>query len=415
VSKRRVVVTGLGTVNPLSGNTVDTWEKLVAGQNGIDYITLFDTAEHKSKIGGEVKNLDTSEFNNKELKQLDRYAQLSLIAAKEAVEDSKFIHSENFDPYLSGCITGVGMGGLRTVQDQCEVLTVKGPKRISPFTIPMMLPNIAALHIAAKHNLKGINFTCSSACASGNHALGTAFRSIQYGDADIIVSGGVESCINPISVAAFSNMKALSRSMDPKNASRPFDMDRDGFVIAEGAGFLVLEEYEHAVARSAKIYAEIVGYGATSDAYHVTAPDPEGEAGVKAFQLAIKDAGITPSDIQYISAHGTSTHLNDKIETLIISKVFGGGSKNISINSTKSMIGHSLGAAAGIEALVCCKTIETGIIHPTINLKNPAPDCYLDYTPGSAVKRNVKYALSNSLGFGGHNGVLVFKKINTHF
>ena len=412
MSKRRVVVTGLGTVNPLSNNTEETWNKLINGVNGIDFISLFEARDYKSKIAGEVKNLDTSEFNSKELRQLDRYAVLSLIAAKEAIEDSKFRLSGNFDPYYSGCITGVGIGGLKTIQDQSVMLHTNGSKRISPYTIPMMLSNIAALHIASKHNLKGINFTCSSACASGNHALGTAFRSIQYGDADVIVSGGVEASINPLAIAAFSNMKALSKNNDPMNASRPFDKERDGFVIAEGSGFLVLEEYEHALSRNAKIYAEIVGYGATSDAFHVTAPDPEGKAGIKAFQMAIKDAEINSDKIEYISAHGTSTSLNDKIETLIIDRVFGDRAKNISINSTKSMIGHTLGAAAGIEGLVCCKTIETGIVHPTINLKTPDSQCHLNYTLDSAVKRKINYALSNSLGFGGHNGVLIFKHMS---
>jgi len=308
-------------------------------------------------------------------------------------------------------MVATGIGGMESFEIEAVKLSQKGPKRISPFFIPKMIANIASAEIAIKYNFRGLNFNIASACASANHALGTAFRSLQYGDADIMLAGGSEASVTPLSVAGFSAMKALStRNDEPLKACRPFDKERDGFVMAEGAGILVLEELEHAKKRGAKIYAEIVGYGATCDAFHVTAPAENGEGGARAMQLALNDAKITADKIDYINAHGTSTPLNDKNETAAIKTVFGKHAKNLKVNSTKSMTGHTLGAAAGIEAIACCKSLETGKIHPTTNYENPDPECDLDYVPNKAIEHKVDYALSNSLGFGGHNGVIIFKK-----
>ncbi len=411
--KRRVVITGLGTINGLGKNVDKTWEGLINGKSGIDRITHFDASEFPSQIASEVKDYEpTAYFAKKDAKKLDLYTQYAIIAATEAIEDSGFLENENFDAFRTGCITGVGIGGMISIEEEAFKLFGKGQKRISPHFIPKMISNIAAAHIAIKFGLKGINFNCTSACASANHAIGASFRTIQYGDANIVVAGGSEASVTPLAVAGFANMKALSTfNEDPKKACRPFDKNRDGFIIGEGAGFIVLEEYEHAIKRGAKIYAEVVGYFASDDAYHVTAPATDGVAGIYAMQHAIKDANIEPDKIDYINAHGTSTPPNDRTESLIINKVFGEYAKNIKVNSTKSMIGHTLGAAAGIEAIVCCKTIQSGIIHPTVNQENPDPDCNLNYVPNTAIEQNVNYALSNSLGFGGHNSVVVFKKI----
>ncbi|NLM89883.1 MAG: beta-ketoacyl-ACP synthase II, partial [Candidatus Cloacimonetes bacterium] len=317
----------------------------------------------------------------------------------------------SFNPDRTGVITGAGIGGILTFEEECIKNYTQGPRRISPFFIPKMIGNIAAAHISIENNFKGINFNVMSACASANHALGTAFRSIQYGDADIILSGGTEAAVTPLSVGGFSAMRALStRNNEPQKASRPFDAERDGFVMSEGAAILVLEELEHALARGAKIYAELVGYGASEDAFHITAPTEDGEGSSRAMLMAIQDAGLKPKDIDYINAHGTSTPLNDKGETISIKNVFGDYAYQVKINSTKSMVGHMLGAAAGIEAIVCIKSIETGIIHPTINLTHPDPECDLDYTPNQAVKHIVNIALSNSLGFGGHNSAIIIKR-----
>ena len=413
MSKKRVVVTGIGTINAVGHNVKETWQNLLDGKSGIARITHFDTEDFASKIGAEVKNFDATNYlTKKEIKKIDLYAIYAIIAASEAIADSGFTKDENYDPYKAGCITGAGIGGMLAFEDEVRKLVAKGPKRVSPHFIPKMICNIGAAHIAIKNNLKGINFNCSSACASANHAIGTSFRAIQYGDADIIVTGGSEASVTPLAVAGFANMKALStRNDDPQKASRPFDKERDGFVVGEGAGILVLEEYEHAKNRGAKIYAELVGYAATDDSYHVTAPAPDGNAGIVAIQNALSDANIGIKDIDYINAHGTSTPPNDRTETLIIRKVFGEYADSINVNSTKSMTGHCLGGAAAIEAIVCCKSIETGEIHPTINLENPDPDCDLNYTPNTKIKRNVKFALSTSLGFGGHNATIIFKKI----
>jgi len=411
MNKRRVVITGIGAITPVGHNVAQTWESLVNGVSGVDLISKFDYSNLPVHIAAEVKNYDPEEhFDHKEVKKLDLYTQFAMIAAREAIADAGLIPG-SFNPDRTGVITGAGIGGILTFEEECIKNYTQGPRRISPFFIPKMIGNIAAAHISIENNFKGINFNVMSACASANHALGTAFRSIQYGDADIILSGGTEAAVTPLAVGGFSAMRALStRNNEPQKASRPFDAERDGFVMSEGAAILVLEELEHALARGAKIYAELVGYGASEDAFHITAPTEDGEGSSRAMLMAIQDAGLKPKDIDYINAHGTSTPLNDKGETISIKNVFGDYAYQVKINSTKSMVGHMLGAAAGIEAIVCIKSIETGIIHPTINLTHPDPECDLDYTPNQAVKHIVNIALSNSLGFGGHNSAIIIKR-----
>ncbi len=409
--KRRVVITGMGTINSL-GNTVNEfWNKLIKGESGIERITKFDLDDqYPSKIAGEVKNFNPNQyFDRKRLKKLDLYSVFALYTAKQAIEQSGFLSS--YDPDRVGVLVATGIGGMYTFEKETEKFILKGPRRVSPFFIPKMISNAGSAEIAIEWNLRSVNFNIASACASANHAIGTAFRTIQYGDADIMVTGGVEASVTPLTVAGFSSMKALSTKNDePHKACRPFDAERDGFILAEGSGIIILEELTHAKKRGAHIIAEVVGYGATCDAYHITAPAPNGEGGARAIQVALKDANLTPDDVHYINAHGTSTPLNDKNETIAFKTVFGENAYKLKINSTKSMVGHSLGAAAGIEAIVCCKTIETGIIHPTINLEHPDPDCDLDYVPNKAIEQKVDVAVSNALGFGGHNGVIIFKR-----
>lgn len=410
--KKRVVITGLGTINSVGKNLEETWENLLKGISGIDNIKAFEaTDEYSSKIAGEVKDFDPTVYMDKRrARKIDRYTQFALVTAFEAFKDAG-LDKFDFDSNRAGAIISSGIGGMKTFEEEAKKIVVKGPKRISPFFIPKMISNIASAEVAIDLNLKAVNFCITSACASANHALGTAFRTIQYGDADIILSGGSEASVTPLAVAGFSAMRALStRNDEPEKACRPFDQDRDGFIMAEGAGILVLEELQHALNRNAKIYAEIVGYGATCDAFHITAPAEAGEGGARAVKQALADAGIKPEDINYINAHGTSTPLNDPNEAKAYKSVFGEYINNLKINSTKSMIGHTLGAAAGIEAIVCCKSIETGMIHPTINLDNPDPECDLNFVTDKAEEYDIEYALSNSLGFGGHNGVLIFRK-----
>ena len=411
MNKRRVVITGIGTITPVGHNVTQTWESLINGVSGVDLITKFDSSKLPVQIAAEVKNYNPEEhFDHKEVKKIDLYAQFAMIAAREAIADAGLTPG-SYDLDRTGVITGAGIGGILTFEEECIKNYTQGPRRISPFFIPKMIGNIAAAHISIENNFKGINFNVMSACASANHALGTAFRSIQYGDADIILSGGTEAAVTPLAVGGFSAMRALStRNNEPQKASRPFDAERDGFVMSEGAAILVLEELEHALNRGAKIYAELVGYGASEDAFHITAPTEDGEGSSRAMLMAIQDAELKPKDIDYINAHGTSTPLNDKGETLSIKNVFGDYAYQVKINSTKSMVGHMLGAAAGIEAIVCIKSIETGILHPTINLTHPDPECDLDYTPNYAVKHTVNIALSNSLGFGGHNSAIIIKR-----
>jgi len=410
--KKRVVITGMGALSPIGNNVEETWQSLVNGKSGIGLITRFDASGLPAQIAAEVKDFNPEDhFESNQIRKLDLYSQFALVAAKEAIQDAKLLEDDKIDKDRVGVITGVGIGGILTFEEECIKSYTRGPRRISPFFIPKMIGNIAAAHIAIENGFKGPNFNVMSACASANHALGTALRTIQYGDAEIVISGGTEAAVTALAVGGFCAMRALStRNDDPQGASRPFDTERDGFVMSEGAAYLVLEELEHALARGAHIYAEIAGYGATDDAFHITAPTDDGEGSTRAMLAAIKDAGMKPEDVDYINAHGTSTPLNDKGETMSIKAAFGDHAYKLKINSSKSMVGHMLGAAAGIEAIACVKTIETGIIHPTINLTNPDPLCDLDYTPHKAVEAKVDVALSNSLGFGGHNAALIIKR-----
>lgn len=408
---RRVVVTGLGAITPIGNNVSDFWQGIKNGACGVDKITHFDASEFKTQIAGEVKNFDVTEFiEKKEARKMDRYTQLAMVAAEEAVKNAG-IDMTNEDPWKVGVITGSGIGGIETLCEQHSALLERGPGRVSPFFIPMMIGNMGAAQIAIKFGAKGINENVVTACASGTNAIGDAFRHIQYGNNDVIIAGGAEAAVNPLAFAGFCSMKAMStRNDDPKTASRPFDAERDGFVLSEGAGFIVLEELEHAKARGAHIICEMVGYGATDDAYHITSPVPGGEGGAKAMELAIKDAGVTPSDITYINAHGTSTKYNDSFETQAIKKTFGDAAGKVMVSSTKSMTGHLLGAAGGVEAIVCAKAIEDGYVPATINYQTADPECDLDIVPNEGRNTEVKYAMSNSLGFGGHNATIVFKK-----
>lgn len=408
---KRVVVTGIGAVTPIGNDARTFWENIKAGVNGVDYVTAFDVSEMKTKIAGEVKNLDVLEYiEKKDARKMDRFTQFALIAASEAVADSG-LDMEKEDPWRIGCITGSGIGGILTFEEQNRNYIEKGPGKVSPFFIPMMIGNIAPCQIAIKFNAKGVNENVVTACASASNALGTAFRHIQYGDCDAIIAGGCEATVSPTAFAGFCNMKAMSTNNDdPKRASKPFDLNRDGFVLSEGAAFLILEELEHAKARGANIICEMVGYGATDDAYHITSPIPGGEGGAKAMELAIKDAGAKPEDIDYINAHGTSTYYNDLFETQAIKKVFGDYAYNVPVSSTKSMTGHMLGAAGAVEAAICAYSIRDGYIPATINYETPDPECDLDIVPNEGRNADITYAMSNSLGFGGHNATLVFKK-----
>ena len=408
---RRVVVTGLGVISPI-GNDVDTfWKNVKDGVCGIDRVTRFDASAYSCQMAGEVKDFDATQYiDKKEARRMDRYTHFAVAAAKMAIADSELdLEKENMDRF--GVITGSGIGGIETFEAQMKAMMEKGPGRVSPFFIPMMISNIAAAQIAIMTGAKGANFNVTSACASGTNAIGEAFRSIKYGACDIICAGGAEAAITPISFAGFCNMKAMStRNDDPRRASIPFDADRDGFVMGEGAGIVILEELEHAKARGAKIYCEMVGYGATDDAYHVTAPAPDGEGGARAMQLAIDEAGVDASAVDYINAHGTSTPYNDKFETAAIKSVFGEHAKELAVSSTKSMTGHLLGGAGGVEGVICALSLKDGYIPQTIGLEKPDPDCDLDYVAESGREQEIEYALSNSLGFGGHNASILFKK-----
>ncbi len=411
---RRVVVTGLGVVSPIGTGVEKFWSNLTAGISGIDRIKRFDPVEWglPVHIGGEVKDVDFLQyFDRKEAQRISDFIKFAVIATEEALKDSGLLETK-IDPYRVGVIIGSGIGGLRDIEENTRTLLEKGARRVSPFFVPSGISNMASGYVAIRWGFKGVNYAVVSACATGNHAIGDALRLIQTGDADIIIAGGSESAITPLGVAGFANMKALStRNDEPQKASRPFDKDRDGFVMGEGAGVLILEEYEHAKARGAKIYAEIVGYGATDDAYHITAPCADGEGAYECMRLALEDGKTKPEEVDYINAHGTSTPLNDKTETMAIKKLFGDHAYKLKISSNKSMIGHLLGGAAAVEAIATVKTIETGIIPPTINLENPDPDCDLDYVPNKAVKQEVNVALSNAFGFGGTNASILFRKV----
>ena len=405
---KRVVITGLGAISPVGNDAESTWNGLISGANGIDNIALFDTSKLKVKLAAEVKNFDYTKYiDSKVAKRMDRFTQLAVCASKMAYEDSN-LNDQNFDKEDARVV--VGIGGLGTIQEQIEKSTLKGPSRISPFFIPSSIINIAPAHISMELGLKGPCTAIVTACASGTDAVGDAFRSVRDGYHKVAFAGGCEAAITESGIAGFANMTALHAGEDRNRASIPFDKDRSGFVMGEGAAVLILEELEHALARNAKIYAEIIGYGQSCDAYHITSPDPEGKGAIKAMSMAIADGKINPSDIDYINAHGTSTPYNDKFETQAIKVVFGDYSKEVLISSTKSMTGHLLGAAGAVEALACVKALQDGIVPPTINYMNPDEDCDLNYVTEGAVKRDIKYALSNSLGFGGHNATIVFKK-----
>jgi len=409
--KNRVVITGLGPVTPVGIGKNNFWQSLIQGECGIDRISYFDTEKYPTKIAAEVKDFNyTNYISIKEANRMDKSTQFSIVAAMLALEDSKLKITEK-DSYSVGVIIGSGIGGIGTFEKQHKILLEKGPGRVSPFFVPMMISNISAGEIAIKIGAKGPNAVISTACASSTHAIGMAFKLLQLGDAQIIISGGTEAAIAPMALAGFCKMRALSTQNEyPKKASKPFDRERDGFIMGEGAGILVLETLQHAKERNANIYAEIFGFGMTADAYHITAPAPEGEAAAKAIEIALKNAKIEPSQIDYINAHGTSTYLNDKLETLAIKKVFGRHAYNLKISSNKSMTGHLLGATGGVEAIATALTIKNNIIPPTINYASPDPECDLDYVPNKSEKKIVNYAISNSFGFGGHNGVIVLGK-----
>lgn len=407
---RRVVITGLGAITPV-GNTVDEmWESLLAGKSGIDFVTKVNKDLYPAKVAGEVKGFEPTDFIAKrDVRKMDPFTQYAVAASKMAVKDAGLeINDEN--AHRVGVWIGSGIGGMKTWEEQHTKLLEKGPGRVSPFFVPMMIPDMAAGQVSIQLGAKGINSCSVTACASGASSIGDAFKAVQRGDVDYMITGGTEAPITDMAFAGFSSAKALSTTNDPKTASRPFDKNRDGFVMGEGAGILVMEALETALERGAHIYAEIVGYGATGDAYHITAPAEHGEGAARAMQHALQDAGLKPEDVDYINAHGTSTALNDKYETEAIKTVFGDHANKLAVSSTKSMTGHLLGAAGGVESVISVKTIEQGKIAPTINYETPDPDCDLDYVANEARSQTVDVVLSNSLGFGGHNVSLVFKK-----
>lgn len=408
--ERRVVITGLGAITPIGKNTEETWNGIKEKKCGIDDITLFDTTGYKTSLDAEVKDyVPDNYFDMKQAKRLDRSSQFALIAAREAFKDSG-ITKENTDFERVGVFVSSGIGGLKTIQEQCVTNHVKGNNRVSPMFIPMTIANMPAGNIAIDLGLKGESISIVTACASSTHAIGEAYKTIKYGSEDVIFTGGTEASICSVGIAGFENMKALSYATDKNRASIPFDKERSGFVMGEGAGILVLEEMEHAIKRGAKIYAEVVGYGATSDAYHITSPAPEGEGGARAMKRAIEDANIKPDEIDYINAHGTSTHLNDSCETMAIKKALGEASKKVMVSSTKGNIGHLLGAAGAVEAIFCAKAITDGIVPPTINYKEKDEECDLDVVPNEVRNVPVSIVMSNSLGFGGHNASIILKK-----
>ena len=408
--KKRVVITGLGAVTPL-GNNVDTfWNNVKSGVCGIDFIKSFDTENFKSKLAAEVKDFSPEKFLDKrEVRRLDKFSQFAMVSAEEALKDSE-LDLDTLDKYRFGVLVGSGIGGIGTIEKEHITLMEKGPSRVRPIFIPMIIGNMAAGNIAIKFGAKGVCTTVVTACATGTNAIGEAYKMIEDGRADVMIAGGTEASITPLSIAGFISLTALSRSDDPKRASIPFDKERGGFVMGEGAGIVILESLEHAKKRNANIHAEIVGYGSTCDAYHITAVDPEGEGPARAMKIAIEEAGIDKEEVSYINAHGTGTPTNDKAETKAIKLVFGDKAKDIPISSTKSMTGHLLGAAGAVEAIVCVKCVQDNYIPPTIGYKVPDEECDLDYVPNKGRSGEVKYAMSNSFGFGGHNAVILLKK-----
>lgn len=408
--KRRVVVTGLGAVTPIGNTVPEFWQGIREGRVGIGEITRFDTESFKVKLAAEVKDFDAAErMDPKAAKRMERFSQYAVAAAREAFADAD-LHLEEEDPFRAGVIVGSGIGSLETVESEYAKILKGNVKRVAPLMVPKMISNMAAGNISIQLGLRGKCTNVVTACASGTHCIGDAFRAIQYDDADIMLAGGAESCICPTGVAGFQALTALTTETDPARASIPFDKDRSGFVLGEGAGVVVLEELQHALARGARIYAELVGYGATGDAFHITSPCEDGSGAAKAMELAMKEGGVRPSEVDYINAHGTATHHNDLYETRAIKAAFGEAAENVVINSTKSMIGHLLGAAGGVEFVVCAKAVEENYIHQTVGTRETDGECDLNYAIGAPVEKEVRYALTNSLGFGGHNASLLLKK-----
>ncbi|NOY77969.1 MAG: beta-ketoacyl-ACP synthase II [Calditrichaeota bacterium] len=410
---RRVVVTGMGAITPIGLTVDDFWKSLVEGVSGVDYLTKFDTSEYATKFAAEVKNFDPTRYMDRKIaRRMDAFTQYAVAAAKEAVEHSG-LEFEKEDPFRVGVVVGSGIGGLKKFEDEVRKLVEFGPKRVSPFLIPMMISNISPGYISMIYGVKGINYSPTSACATAAHAIALAYREIKYGNSDVIISGGSEAPLTHVGISGFNAMHAISEENDnPKKASRPFDATRSGFVMSEGGAIVILEELDHAKARGAKIFAEVVGAGMTADAYHITAPDPEAIGAANAMSLAIREAGLKPEEVDYINAHGTSTPHNDRMETEAIKKVFGDYAYEIAISSNKSMIGHMLGAAGAIEFIASILTIRNGLVPPTINYEHPDPECDLNYTPNKAVKKEVRTAISNSFGFGGHNVTLAVKRFD---
>ena len=411
-TQRRVVVTGLGAVTSLSTKVEDLWQRVLRGESGIGLIRTFDTSDFKVKFGGEISDWSTDGYlSPKEAKRLDRFTQFAVVAATDAVRDAG-LDFEQEDRFRCGVILGTGVGGLHEIETQHSRLLEKGPEKVSAFTIPKLMLNAASGQVSILFGLRGPNVAVATACASATNALGEALKAIQYGDADVMISGGTEAAVTPMGISGFASMKALSARNDaPQQASRPFDADRDGFVLSEGAGILVLEELEHAKARGARIYAEMVGYGASADAGHITQPDAEGTGAAKSMVRALKDAELNTDEVDYINAHGTSTPLGDIAETKAIKSVFGEHAQQLSISSTKSQLGHLLGASGGVEAILAVLAVTHGVVPPTINLENPDPKCDLDYTPNEPRERKIRSAMSNSFGFGGHNAAVVFSAL----
>lgn len=410
MKRRRVAVTGLGAVTPIGNNVADFWESVRAGRVGIGPITKFDTTDYKVKLAAEVRGFSAKDHMDfKAAKRMEPFAQYAVAAAREAFEDAG-IDMAREDPFRVGVIVGSGIGSLTEVELCWDRIQKKGPSRVDPLMIPRMISNMAAGNISIQLGLRGKCTNVVTACATGTHSIGDAMRAIQYGDADVMVAGGAESCICPTGVASFTALTALSTSEDPLRASIPFDEERGGFVIGEGAGIVMLEELEHAKRRGAKIYAELCGYGATADAYHITSPIEDGSGAAKAMELAMEEAGVSAGEVDYINAHGTGTHYNDLFETVAIRKALGADADRVAVNSTKSMIGHLLGAAGGVETIVCVKTMEEGFIHQTVGTRKPGEGCDLNYTIGAPIRRDVRCCMTNSLGFGGHNATLLLKK-----
>ncbi len=410
--RRRVVITGVGLLTALGNGTEETWQCLLQGTSGVGPITRFDPAKFPTKIAAEVKDFDPTRFiEKKDVKKMDTFVQYGVAAAELALRDAGLGPFEGEAAERTGVVIGSGIGGFSTIEIEHETLLRQGPRRVSPFFIPSSIINLAAGQVSIRYGARGPNSAPCTACSSGTHAVGDSFRLIQRGDADVLIAGGSEAAISPLAISGFDALKALStRNEEPARASRPFDRLRDGFVLGEGAGILILEELQHARDRGARIYAEIAGYGMSADAYHMTAPSPSGDGAARAMSTTLRDAGITPAEIDYINAHGTSTPQNDRTETLAIHRVFGARAHSVLISSTKSMIGHLLGAAGAVEAVICALSIRDEIVHPTMNLENPDPECDLDYVPNVARKAPIRYALSNSFGFGGTNACILLKK-----